>query len=171
MRGMRKRYLILLLFSGAGWFLIAGVLGYAIPVFGDMWLQHLACAILASLVVGITFRAPILHWSGWRWYLLPLLTLLTGTAVFGFLLTGSWQLTESLRGEVGLEHDAFYKLPLAIVFYSMTSFLPVLYLLALLTQHLLRRQMRLWNADADAAGVPSTDPCRPSSPTPLSRLP
>src|ERR1035441_1978528 len=109
MRGMRKRYLILLLFSGAGWFLIAGVLGYAIPVFGDMWLQHLACAILASLVFGITFRAPILHWSGWRWYLLPLLTLLTGTAVFGFLLTGSWQLTESLRGEVGLEHDAFYR--------------------------------------------------------------
>jgi hypothetical protein len=168
---MRKRYLILLLVSGAGWFLIAGVLGYAIPVFGCMWLQHLVCAILTSLVVGSTFRAPILHWSGWRWYLLPLLTLLTGTAVFGFLLTCSWHLTESLRGEVGLENDAFYKLPLAIVFYSMTSFLPVLYPVALLTQQLLRRQMRLWNADADAAGVPPTNPCHPSSPTPLSRWP
>src|ERR1035438_2484823 len=113
---MRKRYLILLLVSGAGWFLIAGVLGYAIPVLGSMWLQHLVCAILTSLVVGIAFRAPILRWSGWRWYLLPLLTLLTGTAVFGFLLTGSWHLTESLRGEVGLEHDAFYKPARAIVF-------------------------------------------------------
>ena len=169
MCGMRKRYLILLLISGAGWFFVAGILGYAIPVFGSMWLQHLVCAILTSLVVGSTFRAPILRWMGWRWYLLPLLTLLTGTAVFGFLLTGSWHLTESLRGEVGLENDAFYKLPLAIVFYSMTSFLPVLYPLALLTQHLLRRQIRLWNADADAAGVPPTNPCRPSSPPPLSR--
>ena len=168
---MRMRYLILLLISGAGWFFVAGILGYAIPVFGSMWLQHLVCAILTSLVVGSTFRAPILRWMGWRWYLLPLLTLLTGTAVFGFLLTGSWHLTESLRGEVGLENDAFYKLPLAIVFYSMTSFLPVLYPLALLTQHLLRRQIRLWNADADAAGVPPTEPCHPSSPTPLSRWP
>ena len=162
MCGMRMRYLILLLISGAGWFFVAGILGYAIPVFGSMWLQHLVCAILTSLVVGSTFRAPILRWMGWRWYLLPLLTLLTGTAVFGFLLTGSWHLTESLRGEVGLEHDAFYKLPLAIVFYSMTSFLPVLYPLALLTQHLLRRQMRLWIADADAAGVRPTNPCHPS---------
>ena len=134
---MNSRYAVLLLISGTAWFLVAGVFGYAIPVFGGMWLQHLACAIFTPFVVGIAFRVPILSWSGWRWYLLPLLTLLTGTAVFGFLLTCSWALTESLGSE------AFYKLPLGIVFYSMTFYLPVLYPLALLTQHLLRSRLKI----------------------------
>jgi hypothetical protein len=77
-----------------------------------------------------------LRWRGWRWYVLPLLTLLTGTIVFGFLVPCAWALTDSLDAE------AFYKVPLMIVFYSMTFYLMVLYPLALLTQHLLRRGMR-----------------------------
>jgi hypothetical protein len=78
--------------------------------------------------------------------------LLTGTAIFGLLLTCAWALTDSL------ESDAFYKLPLAIVYYSMTAFLPVLYPLALLTQHLLRRQMQVGNAEPGAPpnGGPAT---------------
>lgn len=143
---MNKRYSILLLISGTGWFLVAGVVGYAIPVFGRMWFQHLLCAIFTAFVVGIAFRAPILSWSGWRWYVLPLLTLLTGTAVFGILLTCSWALTESL------DREAFYKLPLGIVFYSMTSCLPVLYPLALLTQHLLRNRLKMPTANSAADG-------------------
>jgi hypothetical protein len=142
---MNKRYSILLLISGTGWFLVSGVFGYTIPVFGRMWLQHLACAIFTAFVVGSAFREPILIWSGWRWYLLPLLTLLTGTAVFGFLLTCSWALNESLGSE------AFYKLPLAIVFYSMTFYLPALYPLALLTQHLLRSRLKIPAADGSQA--------------------
>ncbi len=134
---MTKRYSILLLVSGSGWFVVAGVFGHAIPVFGSMWFLHLVCAVLTSFLVGIAFRVPILRWSGWRWYVLPLLTLLTGTTVFGFLLPCAWALTESVDGE------AFYRLPLAIVFYSMTFYLAVLYPLALLTQLLLRRGMKI----------------------------
>jgi hypothetical protein len=130
---MKKRYLILLLITGAGWSLLAGVSGYFFPEFGSLWLLYFICAILTAFVVGIAFRVPILRWSGWRWYLLPLLTLLTGTAAWGFLSTCSWHLTESLRGEVGLERAAFYQRPLTIVFYSMTWFVPMFYPLALLT--------------------------------------
>lgn len=139
-----KRYAILLLISGTGWFVVAGVFGYAIPVFGRMWFRHFVCAIITAFVVGITFRVPISSWSGWRWHVLPLLTLPTGTAVFGFLLTCSWTLTESL------ERGAFYKLPVGIVFYSMTFCLAVLYPLALLTQHLLRSRLKIPAADRAA---------------------
>jgi len=138
---MKRRYPILLLASGTGWFVVAGVCGYALPVFGSMWLRLLLCAVLTSFIVGITFRPAILRWKGWRWYVLPFLTLLTGTAIFGFLLTCAWALTDSLDSE------ACYKLPLAIVYFSMTAFLPVLYPLALLTQHLLRCQMKVGNVE------------------------
>jgi len=150
--GMKRQYPILLLVSGSGWFVVAGVCGYAIPVFGSMWFRHFLCAVLTSFIVGITFRPAILRWQGWRWYVLPLLTLLTGTGIFGFLLTCAWALTDSL------ESDAFYKLPLGIVYYSMTAFLPVLYPLALLTQYLLRRQMKAGNAEPSASpnGGPAT---------------
>ncbi len=138
---------MLLLLSGVGWFLIAAVFGYWIPVLGGMWLRHLACAVLTSFVVGISFRVPIMRWSGWRWYVLPLLTLLVGTTVFGFLLPCAWALTESLDSE------AFYKFPLAIILYSMTFYLAVLYPLALLTQHLLRRGMIIGNAEHAARSL------------------
>jgi hypothetical protein len=151
---MRRRYPILLLVAGTGWFGVAGVCGYAIPVFGNMWFWHLLCAVLTSLSVGITFRSAILRWQDWRWYALPLLTLLTGTAVFGFLVTCVWALADSLDSE------AFYKLPLAIVFYSMSAFLPVLYPLALLTQHLLRRQMKAVHAEQGVS--PNYGPPTPS---------
>jgi hypothetical protein len=99
---MNKRYAMLLLIAGVAWFLIAGVLGYAIPVFGSRWVQHLVWAILAAFIVGTGFRLPMLHWRGWRWYLLPLLTLLTGSTVFGVLVTCSW----SVAVPSGLEKGA-----------------------------------------------------------------
>src|SRR5262249_48931650 len=83
---------------------------------------------------------PILYWSGWRWDLLPLLTLLVATAAFGFLLPCAWLVTGLFRGG-GVDAEAFYKTPLAFVFYSMTFYLVILYPAALLTQHLLRRGM------------------------------
>jgi hypothetical protein len=137
---MNTRYSILLLISGACWFVVAGICGYAIPVFDGMWLQHFAFAVLASFVVGMAYRGPLFRWSGWRWYVLPLLTLLTGTTLFGFLLACSWAMSQSL------DWEGFYELLLIIVFYSMTSFLVVLYPLALLTQHLLRHGMKTGNA-------------------------
>jgi hypothetical protein len=139
---MNKRYAMLLLISGVAWFLIAGVLGYAIPVLGSRWAQHLVCAIFTAFVVGTGFRFRILHWTGWRWYLLPVLTLLTGSTVFGLLLTCSWCLAEP----GGLEREAFYMLPLNIVFYTM-AFGWITYPLALLTQCLLRRG---WTSGQDA---------------------
>lgn len=145
---------MLLLLSGTGWFLIAAVFGYAIPVIGSMWFRHLVCAAIASFIVGISFRVPILRWSGWRWYALPLLTLLVGTIVFGFLLPCAWALTDSL------DNEAFWKLPLAIVFYSMTFYLVPLYAFALLTQYLLRRGMRAGGAKL----VPSPNGGPPEAP-------
>jgi hypothetical protein len=147
---MKARYSILLLITGVSWFLVAGAFGYSIPVFGAMWIQHLICAILTSFAVGLTFRVPILRWTGWRWYALPLLTVFAGTAVFGVLMPCSWLLTESLQGGVGVDREAFYKLPCLIVLYSMTSCLVVLYPLALLTQHLLRSRMKIGSAEPDA---------------------
>lgn len=135
---MSKRYTIVLLVSGLAWFLVAGVLGSAIPVFGDMWAQHLACAILTALAVGLVFRGPVLRWSGWRWYALPILTLLAATSIFGLLLPFSWFVTGVFSGG-GVDAEAFYKTPLALVFYGMTFCLVVLYPLALATQYLLRR--------------------------------
>ncbi|SPE54332.1 membrane hypothetical protein [Verrucomicrobia bacterium] len=150
---MKMRYSMLLLLSGAAWFLIAGVFGYAIPVMGGMWFRYLVCAVLTSFIVGISFRVPILRWSGWRWYVLPLLTLLAGTTLFGFLLPCAWALTDSL------DNEAFWKLPLAVVFYSMTFYLVPLYPLALLTQHLLRRGMR--GGGAELAASPNGRPAEP----------
>ena len=149
---MKNRYTILLTLSGVAWFLVAGVLGSAVPVLGSMWFQHSICAILTAFVVGFTFRGPIFRWSGWRWYLLPLLTLLVATAVFGFLLPCAWLITELFRGN-RVDAEAFYKTPLLIVFYSMTFYLVILYPLALLTQHLLRKQMATrGRAEPDAGG-------------------
>ena len=145
---MKERYSILLLITGAGWFLVAVAAGYVTNVFQGLWLPYFVSAIPAAFVVGVAFRVPILRWSGWRWYLLPLLTLLTGTAVFGLFLACSWHLTE----EGGLDCEAFYQIPFWIVFWSMTGGLPVLYPLALLTQHLLRRGMKAGAAEPYSGG-------------------
>ena len=157
---MNRRYSILLLILGANWFLIAVIVGYAFNVLLGLWLPYFVSAIVTAFVVGIAFRVPILRWSGWRWYLLPLLTLLTGTAVFGFLLACSLHLTELLRGEGGLECDTFYIIPFWSVYLSMTGGLPVLYPLALLTQHLLRRGTKIENAEPATApnGGPAIPP-------------
>jgi hypothetical protein len=153
---MKGRYSMLLLLAGSGWFLAARLFGYAIPVSGSMFF---VCAIISTFIVGIAFRVPILRWSGWQWYVLPLLTLLTGTSAFGFLLTLAWALTASL------ESEAFYKLPLAIVFYSMTFYLFELYPLALLTQYLLRRGVQSLSAEP---GAPPNG--GPAAPPPIPRV-
>jgi hypothetical protein len=50
--GMKKRPTLQLLALGAGWFVVAGVVGYAVPVFGSLWFQNLVCCILTVFVVG-----------------------------------------------------------------------------------------------------------------------
>ncbi len=139
---MPTRYIILLTLSGSAWFFVAGVVGAAVPIFGDHWFQHFVCAIITSLAIGIIFRSSILHWSGWRWYLLPLLSLMLATAVYGFLLPCSWFVTSFTHGG-GVDSEGFYMIPMMFVFYSMTSFLVILYPLALLTHYLLRTCMRI----------------------------
>jgi hypothetical protein len=152
---MKKRYSLLLVLSGVGWFLIAGVLGTAVPVFGNLWIQHSICAMITAFVVGIAFRGAIRHWSGWRWYFLPFLTLLVATATFGFLLPCTWFVTQLFRGG-GVNSEAFYKTPLAMVFYSMTVYLVILYPGALLTQHLLRRGMAWHDRTKNVDAIPTT---------------
>jgi len=133
------RYQLALIVSGIGWFCVAALLGRAVPVFGEMWLQHLVSAVVTSLVVGFVFKKPVMMWRGWRWFVLPVLTLLTATTIFGVLLPLSWMLTAKLRGSGDVDGEAFYLVPALVVFYSMTAYLVILYPLALLTQNLLRK--------------------------------
>lgn len=133
------RYNLALIVSGIGWFCVAAVLGRAVPILGEMWLQHLASAVVTALVVGFLFKKPVMTWRGWRRYILPVITLLSATTLFGVLLPLSWKLTATLRGSGGVDGEAFYFMPALIVFYSMTAYLLILYPLALLTQNLLRK--------------------------------
>lgn len=133
------RYHLALIVSGIGWFLIAAILGRGVPIVGEMWLQHLICAVVTSLVIGLLFRKAVMTWRGWRRYILPLLTLLSATTLFGFLLPLSWQVTSMLQGRGNVDGQAFSQFPALLVFYSMTAYILILYPLALLTQNLLRK--------------------------------
>jgi hypothetical protein len=132
-------YLLLLVVSGFCWFGVAAVLGPAIPIWGAMWPQHLIAAIVTSVLIGVIFRRPIFAWRGPRWYLLPVLTLATAAGLYGLLVPISWWLTDSINGKGGIDGQAFYQLPMFMIFYSLTLYLIVLYPLALLTQTLLRK--------------------------------
>ena len=133
------KYNLALIVSGIGWFLIAVVLGMSVPIIGEMWLQHLISAVITSLVVGFIFRKPVMTWRGWRRYILPLLTLLSATTLFSFLVPLSWQVTSMLQGRGNVDGQAFSQFPFLLVFYSMTAYILILYPLALLTQNLLRK--------------------------------
>src|SRR4030095_8768022 len=105
-------YLAALLLSGICWFGVAALLGSAVPILNEMWLQHLVSALITGLTVGYIFKRPIRTWIGWRWYVLPLLTLFSGTALFGLLVPTSWWLM-SIMGRTGhLDSEAFYFVPL-----------------------------------------------------------
>ena len=139
---MTRRYAASLTFSGTAWFFIAGVFGGAVPIFsGELWIQHLACALFTAYVVGIALKNPILYWTGWKWYVLPLITLLMATIVFGFLLPCSWLLTNTFSGD-GVDGEAFILIPFIFVFYSMTYYLALLYPLAMATQCILKAARR-----------------------------
>jgi hypothetical protein len=131
-------YFLALIACGVFWFLVAGVLGQGVPIFGQLWLQHLIVAIVTALVIGYLFKKPLERWQQWLWYVLPILTLLVASALFGLLVAVSWGLTEMMKSK-GIDGEAFYLLPGLFVLYSMTTYLVVLYPLALLTQTLLRR--------------------------------
>ena len=136
------RYHLALIVSGIGWFLIAAILGGGVPIVGEMWLQHLILAVITALVIGFFFKKAVMTWRGWRRYILPLLTLLSATTLFGLLVPLSWQLTSRLQGRGDVDGQAFYQVPAFMVFYSMTAYLLILYPLALLTQNLLRKVSR-----------------------------
>jgi hypothetical protein len=133
------KYNLALIVSGIGWFCVAAVLGRGIPIIGEMWLQHLISAVITSLVIGFFFKKAVMTWRGWRRYILPLLTLLSATTLFGVLVPLSWQVTSRLQGRGDVDGQAFYQVPVFMVFYSMTAYLLILYPLALLTQNLLRK--------------------------------
>ena len=133
------KYNLALIVSGIGWFLIAAILGGGVPIVGEMWLQHLISALVTSFVVGLLFRKPVMIWRGWRRYILPFLTLLSATTLFGFLVPVSWQITSMLQGRGNVDGQAFSQFPFLLIFYSMAAYLLILYPLALLTQNLLRK--------------------------------
>ena len=133
------RYNLALIVSGLGWFCVAAVLGRAVPILGEMWPQHLVCAVVTSLMIGFCFKKPVVTWRGWRRYILPLLTLLSATTLFGALLPLSWRVTDALRGREGVDGEAYYLVPALIVFYSMTVYIWILYPVAFITQNLLRK--------------------------------
>lgn len=137
------RYLNATGISGLCWFCVAAILGRAIPIIDrDMWLPHLICALITSVVVGYMFKKPITTWYGLRWYLLPFLTVLGATTLFGFLVPISWWATSKIGRSGAVDGEAFYWVPFYIILYSMTAWLVVLYPLALLTQTLLRKVSR-----------------------------
>ena len=135
-------YLTALIFSGLCWFGVAALLGSAIPILNEAWPQHLVSALITSTVVGYVFKRPIRSWIGWRWYVLPILTLFAATALFGLLVPTSWWLTSIIRKTGKVEGEAFYFVPVYMVFYALTFWLFILYPLALLTQTVLRKLAR-----------------------------
>jgi hypothetical protein len=94
------------------------------------------------LAVGYTFKKPVMTWRGWKWYILPMLTLLFATALYGLLLPLSWLVTATIKGSGGVDGAAFYQIPAMMVLYSMTVYIVVLYPLALLTQTVLHKVCR-----------------------------
>src|SRR4051812_39378872 len=125
MNGMR--YNLALIVSGIGWFCVAAVIGDSVPIIGEMWLQHLISAVITSFVIGFLFRKAVMTWRGWRRYILPLLTLLSATTLFGFLLPLSWQVTSMLQGRGNVDGQAFSQFPAFLVFYSMRVYILILY--------------------------------------------
>jgi|GEM_PF-4789528 len=136
------KYIFALVVCGICWFGVAAVLGSGIPVLGEMWLQHLMSAVITSLVVGLIFQKPIMTWQGWWRYILPFLTILSATTLFGLLLPLSWWVMAKRGGSGDVDGEAFYLVPAWVVFYSMTIYLLILYPLALLTQNLLCKLFR-----------------------------
>jgi hypothetical protein len=132
-------YIIALVVSGICWFCFAAVLGSAVPILGVMWVQHLISAVITSLAVGYIFKKPLMIWCGWRWYVLPILTLLVATALYGLLLSLSGLVTATIQGKGSVVVEAFYLTPALMVLYSMTVYIVVLYPLALLTQTVLHK--------------------------------
>jgi hypothetical protein len=132
------RYQLISVLSGCVWFAIAGLAGRAIPVFGGMWFPHLIDAIITGLIVSNLMRPLISRCFGARnWFALPFLSVLLGTAIFGFLLPVSWAVAALFKGEPGVDGKAFFQVPLFVIFYSMTSYLPIFYPLALFNNRII----------------------------------
>jgi hypothetical protein len=139
---MSVRYATTLFFCGTSWFIIAAVLGESVPILGKMWLQHYVAAVFTAYVLGLLLKKPLRYWEGWPWYGLPFVSLILGISLFGFLLPCSWLLTAWVTGSGGgVDADAFYTIPLTLLFYSMTYYIIMLYPLAFITQWILRGVM------------------------------
>ena len=142
--GNQMRYQLTLIMSGSVWFVIAGLVGHAVPVFGNLWFPHLIVAVITGLAVGNIIRPLLSRYFGTRkWFLLPLLSLFLGSAIFGILVPVSWQVVAWLKdGSVSLKGNVFYMLPALMVFYSMTIYLITFYPLALLNNWIIYRFTR-----------------------------
>src|SRR5579884_426989 len=119
---------IVSLLSGFAWFFVAGVIGYAIPIFGKFWLPHLVDALITGLFVGNVMYPLISRCFGKPgWYALPFLSIFLGAGLFGLLLPLSWEII----GRQGLEDGIILHMLLIIMIESF-FFLWILYPLALL---------------------------------------
>lgn len=134
------RYYAVSMLSGCAWFVVAGLAGYAIPVFGEMWFPHLVDAVVTGLVTGILIKPLLLRCHGTRnWYAVPFLSVFLGMLIFGWFIPVSWQIAALINGNGGVDAQAFYQIPLMVVLYSMTAFLPIFYPLALLNNRIVYR--------------------------------
>ncbi len=136
------KFLVLFVFSLL-WYLVIGIVGGSVPIWGEMWLPHLLCALITSLLIGLLFYKPIIEWTSWNWYFLPILTLATSTIIFGFLLPFSGMIYGKITANnSGVDGEAFYLTPITFLFYSFTYFIVLFYPLALITQSIMRYSFR-----------------------------
>ena len=137
------KYLTILLI-GTLWFLVAGFFGRGVPIFGKNGTGHFICALLTSYITMEVFLKPIMTWKYNKWLLIPLATIAFSSFLFGFLLPFSWLLASG-SGE-GVDGGAFISIPFTLLFYSMSYFLIPLYILALITQFLLKLVFKNFNS-------------------------
>ena len=134
----------LLIISGVLWTALAYSLGVTrheigIPVF---------CGIATSLFLGFILLDQIQKNKGWRWFLLPLQSIILGTLLFVYLLQAAWWIRETVTKDVsGYSHISGYWMnPIVYAFYAITAFIWITYPASLLTHYALRKYAHQKNA-------------------------
>src|SRR4051812_38092993 len=122
------KYFIGLTIAGIGWSILASTLwvrGAFLPI--------LVSGVLTAFMAGYAVRRAIRKFAGWRWFLLPLLTVTIASVVFGSLVPCALSLWAMLgQGREGL-FDGMWSMGLVAVFYALTLYLPITYPASLAT--------------------------------------
>ena len=126
-----------LIVSGVLWTILAYVLGvtqkeFTIPV---------ACGIVTSLLVGFILLHQIENSKGWRWFLLPIQSIILGTLSFTYLMQFAWWIREVLTNDIHGDSRIYghWMNPIVYTFYAVTVFIWITYPASLLTHYVLRK--------------------------------